>query len=79
MMEVINRVCARLQDNRELISEFSLVMQENTMWDALNCDIDVPCIVQLVMSWYPAPTGFNSDLLNDDVILVQNRLRLSSQ
>ena len=46
VMEAINGVCAQVQENHELISEFSLVMQESNMLEALNCGLEVLCIVQ---------------------------------
>ena len=52
-------------------SEFSLVMQENKIPEALNYDIDVSCVVQWEMLWYSAPTSRNHDSLNDGVILAK--------
>ena len=46
VFKAIDWVNARLQDNHDSISEFSLVLQENQIRAALNCDTDVQCIVQ---------------------------------
>ena len=42
VFKAIDWVSARFQDNHDSISEFSLVLQENQIRAALNCDIDVP-------------------------------------
>ena len=60
-----------MQKDHEWLSEFSLILQENTLLEAWNYDIDVPCIVQCrMMLWYSAPTSLDNHMLNDDAILV---------
>ena len=51
-----------MQENHEWVAEFPLVMQENQILEALNCDMEVPCIVQWWMLWYSAPTSLNNDM-----------------
>ena len=68
-MEATNWVCAYCQDNNVSIYEFSMVMQETYILEALNYDVDIPCIVQWKMLWFSAPTGRNNDLLSGGVIL----------
>ena len=65
--------CIRVQENPEWISEFSLVVQEHTILEALNYDTDVPCVVQWRMLWYSAPSSFNHDLLNDVLLAKHNK------
>ena len=38
-------VCTRVQEQREWISEFSLVLQESQILESMSYDIDVPGIV----------------------------------
>ena len=64
-------VCAYSREDNDWISEFSLVMQECKCLAILNCDIDVPCVVQCGMLRHSAPASFNNDLLNDGVILAK--------
>ena len=46
-------------------------MQENKIPEALNYDIDVPCVVQWGMLWYSAPTSLDNDSLNGGVVLAK--------
>ena len=46
IMEATTWFCAYCQDNHDWISEFSLVMQETFILEALDYDIDIPCTVQ---------------------------------
>ena len=72
IMEAINWVlCIYFQDDHDWISEYSLVMQENKILEALNYDIDVPCVVQWKKLWYSAPTSLNIALLNGGVIFAE--------
>ena len=57
-----------VQEDHDWISEFSLALQESPNLKALNCDIDVPCVVRGSMLWFSAPTSLNNDLLNDGVL-----------
>ena len=72
IMEASNGVCARVQEPHDWISEFSLVLQENKILEAMNFDVDVPCALRWVLLWYSAPTSLSSDLLNDGAILETN-------
>ena len=51
-LEAINWVCASLQDNHDWISEFSLVLQDNKIMEALSYDIEVSCVVHWELLWY---------------------------
>ena len=62
-MPAVNKVCATLQDDQDLVSEHSLVMYENEILGELQCDVEEPCIVQLGLLWYVAPRSLNDDLL----------------
>ena len=63
VMEAIDWVCTRVQDNHGWMSEFSKIMRENKILEALNCVLDVRCTVQWEMLWYSSPTSFSNDLL----------------
>ena len=47
IMEAISWICAYFQVGHDRISDFSLVIQETQILEAQNCDIDVPCVLQM--------------------------------
>ena len=54
-MEATSSACAYCQHNHYWITEFSLTVQETFILEAVNYDIDIPCIVQSEMLWFSAP------------------------
>ena len=71
IMDAIKWVCAYFQENDDRNPEFSWMVQETKILEALNNDVDVPCVVQGWMWWYSPPTSPNNDLLNDGVLLAK--------
>ena len=45
-----------------------MALQVGTVLEALQCDIEIPCVVQWKMLWFSAPTSLNNDVLNDGEI-----------
>ena len=63
IIEAVNLVCVDILEDHVRVSEFSLALQKTKVLEALNFEIDVPCIVQWRMLWYSAPTSLINDLL----------------
>ena len=51
------------------MSEQTISLQQARVLEALQCDLEIPCIVQVRTLWFSAPTSLNNEPLNDGVIL----------
>ena len=49
--------------------EQTISLQEAKVLEALQYDLETPCMVQWGMLWFSAPTSLNNELLNDGEIL----------
>ena len=67
-MEVVCWVCDDALDEHVSVSEQTVSLQEASVLEALQYDLEIPCIVWWEMSWFSAPTSLNSELLNDGEI-----------
>ena len=52
-----------------MVSEQTISLQEAKVQEALQYDLEIPCIVQWRMLWFSAPISLNKDLLNVGTIL----------
>ena len=68
IMEATSWSCACFQEDYDRISDLSLVMQETKILEALNYDIDVPCVLQWMWALEREMEGWELDLLleNED-------------
>ena len=46
------------------LSDETLILQEAKTLEALNYDLDVPCVVQWAVLWFAAPSSLNKELIN---------------
>ena len=46
------------------LSDETLILQEAKTLEALNYDLDVPCVVQWAVLWFAAPSSLNNELIN---------------
>ena len=61
-MESVNWVCEEALEGHEWVSELTISMQEEEVLVALNYGIDAPCVVQLGLLWFSAPSRQNRRL-----------------
>ena len=52
LVEDMNTICVRLEDNHVWVSGFKLVLQEHKMLGLQQNDIEVPCVWQSVVLWF---------------------------
>ena len=45
----------------------TISLQEARVLEALQDDLEIPCVVQCGMFWFSAPASLNDELLNDGV------------
>ena len=69
ILEAVNWVNDDALDDHVWVSEMTIAQQVAKVLDALQCDIELPCVVQWRMLRFSAPTSLNNDLLNDGAIL----------
>ena len=68
-MEAVNWVCDDVLDDHVRVSEVTISCQEAKVLEALQYDIESPCIVHWAMLWFCAPTRRNNSYLNDEVYI----------
>ena len=66
-MQAVNWVCADALDEHVCVSEQTISLQEARVLEALQDDLEIPCVVQCGMFWFSAPASLNDELLNDGV------------
>ena len=49
----------------ERVTEATVVLKENDILGALNCDIDVPCPLQWRLLWFSAPSSLKRKFVNN--------------
>ena len=57
--------------DHEWITETKVATKENLILEALHCDIDVPCLLQLALLWFSAPTNLNRKFVNNGTKVAQ--------
>ena len=61
IMESVSRVCVEALKN-EWVSPLTIFLKEEEMLAELDCEIDMPCVVQWGFLWFPAPSRLNIKL-----------------
>ena len=69
ILEAVNWVGDDAFDDHVWVTEMTTAQQVAKVLDALQGDIELPCVVQWTMLRFSAPTSLNNDLLNDGEIL----------
>ena len=59
LLEATHRIFFGLLDDHVWITEFTLVIQENTILELLGYDIKALCVLQCCLLWFSAPTAAN--------------------
>ena len=62
LIQDMNRICNRVEDEHTWVSDFHLAMQEQKVLKRLQYDIEVPCGSQWCLLWYAAPTNLISEI-----------------
>ena len=60
----VNSVCENSLCRHTCLSDDTLLSQEARTLEALNYDLDVPCVVQWAVLWFAAPSSLNNELIN---------------
>ena len=60
----VNSVCDKCMCRHTSLSDETLILQEAKTLEALNYDLDVPCVVQWAVLWFAAPSSLNKELIN---------------
>ena len=63
--ESVSWVCDNALEDHEWVTEFTISMHEEVLV-ALNYVIDVPCVVQWGLLWFPSHTRLNQICVDND-------------
>ena len=69
IMEVLNWVCDDALDDHVWVSELTISCRDTKVLEALDYDIEVPCLVQWGKLWFSSPTSLNRRFLNSGTIV----------
>ena len=65
IMERVSLVCEDALRDHELVTELSVILKEHEILAALNCDLDVPCVIQWGLLWFSSPSRLNQTFANN--------------
>ena len=65
IMKCVSWVFDDALKDHEWVTELSVILKENEMLAALNCDLDVPCVIRRRLLWFSSPSRRHQTFTNN--------------
>ena len=65
IMESASWVCEDALRDNEWVTEHNVILKENENLEALNYDLDVPCVIQWGLLWFSSPSRLKQTFTNN--------------
>ena len=65
IMESVSWVCEDALRDHEWVTELNVILKESEILEALNYDLDVPCVIQWRLLWFSSTSRLNQTFTNN--------------